>query len=206
MKKSISLIVLIVVAALFPIHAYAHSGGTDSKGGHYNRSTGEYHYHHGYSAHQHKDMDGDGDLDCPYEFDNKDYYKELPKATIDPNLLKEMEEWHNKIQEYTYPEEHTQSGNFKETKQNDVNASDHKVTLKTAADNNLSNSPKKTTINWYDIPIYVIGFSAFLMLFSPMIGYWKPGLTEYIFELSLKAIVIALPFWFLFELLFIVFE
>ena len=40
--------------------AMAHSGGTDSKGGHYNRSTGEYHYHHGYSAHQHP-----GGV-CPY--------------------------------------------------------------------------------------------------------------------------------------------
>lgn len=33
--------------------ASAHSGGTDSNGGHYNHSTGEYHYHHGYPAHQH---------------------------------------------------------------------------------------------------------------------------------------------------------
>ena len=27
--------------------AFAHSGGLDSKGGHYNRKTGEYHYHRG---------------------------------------------------------------------------------------------------------------------------------------------------------------
>lgn len=94
-----------IAAALFPLCAYAHSGGTDSKGGHYNRSTGEYHYHHGYSAHQHKDMDGDGKLDCPYEFDDKDYYSEIPKVTIDPNLLKEMEEWHEKAQEYTTPKD-----------------------------------------------------------------------------------------------------
>ena len=39
----------------------AHPGGTDSKGGHYNRSTGEYHYHHGESAHQHP-----GGV-CPYD-------------------------------------------------------------------------------------------------------------------------------------------
>ena len=54
-----------------PVVAFAHSGKTDSDGGHYDRSTGEYHYHHGYSAHQHHDMDGDGDLDCPYEFEDK---------------------------------------------------------------------------------------------------------------------------------------
>ena len=33
--------------------ANAHSGRTDSQGGHYNHSTGEYHFHHGHSAHQH---------------------------------------------------------------------------------------------------------------------------------------------------------
>lgn len=47
---------------------FAHPGRTDSAGGHYDRSTGEYHYHHGHSAHQHYDMDGDGILDCPYTF------------------------------------------------------------------------------------------------------------------------------------------
>tara|TARA_Y100000816_G_C25999514_1_gene522205 strand:- start:686 stop:1006 length:321 start_codon:yes stop_codon:yes gene_type:complete len=31
----------------------AHSGRTDSKGGHFNRKTGEYHWHHGTFAHQH---------------------------------------------------------------------------------------------------------------------------------------------------------
>ena len=47
---------------------FAHPGRTDSAGGHYDRSTGEYHWHHGMSAHQHYDMDGDGILDCPYNF------------------------------------------------------------------------------------------------------------------------------------------
>lgn len=51
--------------------ATAHPGDTDSNGGHYDRSTGEYHYHHGYPAHDHYDMDGDGDIDCPYDFDDQ---------------------------------------------------------------------------------------------------------------------------------------
>lgn len=50
---------------------FAHSGKTDANGGHYDRSTGEYHYHHGYPAHQHYDMDGDGVVDCPYDFDDQ---------------------------------------------------------------------------------------------------------------------------------------
>lgn len=62
---------LLIIAAfllLFPITVYAHPGKTDGSGGHYNRSTGEYHYHHGYSEHDHYDMDGDGDSDCPHDF------------------------------------------------------------------------------------------------------------------------------------------
>lgn len=63
MKRVASIILL--CAALLVTTAFAHSGRTDGDGGHYNRSTGEYHYHHGYPAHQH--IDGI----CPYEFDDK---------------------------------------------------------------------------------------------------------------------------------------
>lgn len=75
MKKSIitisvlALIALLITSMLLSVKA--HSGGTDSKGGHTNHSTGEYHYHHGYSAHDHYDIDGDGKIDCPYDFENK---------------------------------------------------------------------------------------------------------------------------------------
>lgn len=54
----------IAVSILFGT-AYAHSGQTDSNGGHYNHSTGEYHYHHGYPAHQHTDGV------CPYDYDDR---------------------------------------------------------------------------------------------------------------------------------------
>lgn len=53
----------IVVCLCFA--ASAHTGGTDSHGGHYVGGSGEYHYHHGYSAHQH--INGA----CPYDFDDK---------------------------------------------------------------------------------------------------------------------------------------
>lgn len=53
MKKFFCLVAIVVLVALSVVPAFAHSGGTDSKGGHYNHDTGEYHYHHGYSAHQH---------------------------------------------------------------------------------------------------------------------------------------------------------
>lgn len=47
------LILSLVVILLQPLSAYAHSGGTDSSGGHYNHNTGDYHYHHGFPAHEH---------------------------------------------------------------------------------------------------------------------------------------------------------
>ena len=48
MKKIIlSLIILLI---LIPTVVNSHSGRTDSNGGHYDRSTGEYHYHNGDSV------------------------------------------------------------------------------------------------------------------------------------------------------------
>lgn len=67
-KKStkINLIILSVTLIfcflLIPDFSFAHSGSLDSNGGHWDRSTNEYHYHHGYEAHQHPDGV------CPYNF------------------------------------------------------------------------------------------------------------------------------------------
>lgn len=61
----------LLLLCVLAIPASAHPGGTDENGGHYDRSTGEYHYHHGFQAHSHWDMDGDGILDCPYDFVDK---------------------------------------------------------------------------------------------------------------------------------------
>ncbi len=72
MRKFIIIFLVLCVAVSVP--ATAHSGRTDSAGGHTNHSTGEYHYHHGYPAHDHYDMDGDGDRDCPYTYTQSDYY------------------------------------------------------------------------------------------------------------------------------------
>lgn len=69
MKKR--LLTLFLCLFLLCPSALAHGGKTDANGGHYDRSTGEYHYHHGYPAHQHYDMDGDGVVDCPYNFDDQ---------------------------------------------------------------------------------------------------------------------------------------
>lgn len=60
------LLVSILSLSIFCFTVFSHSGGTDSKGGHRNSATGEYHYHHGHSAHQHDDIDGDGEEECLY--------------------------------------------------------------------------------------------------------------------------------------------
>lgn len=66
MKKSlIFCLSFICLFMFFSIVAVAHSGRTDSNGGHYDSSTGKYHYHHGYSAHQHKNGV------CPYDDNSK---------------------------------------------------------------------------------------------------------------------------------------
>ena len=57
-------IIIISICILITNYIYFHPGRTDSNGGHYDKSTGEYHYHHGYSAHQHENGE------CPYDFDD----------------------------------------------------------------------------------------------------------------------------------------
>ena len=64
--KRIIAVLLVLLAFAAPV--FAHSGRTDSNGGHYDNSSGEYHYHHGYPAHQHTNGK------CPYNFKNKITY------------------------------------------------------------------------------------------------------------------------------------
>ena len=63
--KILTICLIVTFSISMQFIAYAHSGGTDSDGGHYDHSTGEYHYHHGYPAHQH--VNGE----CPYDFDDQ---------------------------------------------------------------------------------------------------------------------------------------
>lgn len=70
MRRIFILIFIFVVFIVLSLSPSAHSGGTDSAGGHYDRDSGTYHYHHGYSAHNHFDKDGDGIAEyCPYNDD-----------------------------------------------------------------------------------------------------------------------------------------
>lgn len=95
-RKLLSVILIIFIVFLLPLPVLAHPGRTDANGGHYNRSTGEYHYHHGYSAHQHYDMDGDGTPDCPYDF-NDDTGSNSRSTTI---RFQTADEWIASQKEY----------------------------------------------------------------------------------------------------------
>jgi hypothetical protein len=57
---------------------HAHSGRTDSQGGHFNRASGEYHFHHGMGPHQHPGGK------CPYQPGTQGEQKE-PKAATPKN-------------------------------------------------------------------------------------------------------------------------
>ncbi len=59
------LLIFSIALSVFPCFVSAHPGRTDSAGGHYDRSMGEYHYHHGYPAHQHENGV------CKYNFDDQ---------------------------------------------------------------------------------------------------------------------------------------
>ena len=50
MKKINKIFVIILILINISIISLSHSGRTDSNGGHYDRSTGEYHYHNGGSS------------------------------------------------------------------------------------------------------------------------------------------------------------
>lgn len=91
MKKIIVLILVILVFSCCISVVYSHSGRTDSSGGHYDKSTGEYHYHHGYSAHQHPNGV------CPYE---ESETVESPEPVISSETLIEQT-----TGEFSFPED-----------------------------------------------------------------------------------------------------
>lgn len=75
--KKILIYVLAVLTCLFSFYVSAHSGMTDSNGGHYDRQNGGYHYHHGYPAHEHTNGI------CPYEnteIDKSQEYNSFKKS------------------------------------------------------------------------------------------------------------------------------
>lgn len=74
-RRILSICIALLTIFLLPSVAFAHPGQTDEDGGHYDRSTGEYHYHHGYPAHQHTGGQ------CPYDFDDRTGWNSGPSTS-----------------------------------------------------------------------------------------------------------------------------
>lgn len=81
LKKVLALLSIFIIVFSLSVTSFAHSGGTDSKGGHYNGSS--YHYHHGYPAHQHTNGH------CPYDFDDKTNYNSSSSSKTNFNNSKD---------------------------------------------------------------------------------------------------------------------
>ena len=73
MKNNI-FVCMLILAFLFSFQAFAHSGGTDSNGGHYDNINGGYHYHHGHPAHDHPNGE------CPYVISKENEEKKNSKT------------------------------------------------------------------------------------------------------------------------------
>lgn len=121
MKKAfkISLILMSIVIIILGscVAVFAHPGKTDSDGGHFDRSTGEYHYHHGYPAHQHENGT------CPYDFDNNEksnYYNDYDSedSSIDFDSIRDKAKIKDSVNEYL--NDYERLNNFYESAQNQI--------------------------------------------------------------------------------------
>lgn len=91
----IPLLALLIVMLQFPVKA--HPGATDSQGGHYDHSTGEYHFHHGYPAHQHENGV------CPYDFkDNTDHSNHGSNSSSKSNSYSGLTTEEKPVENHTY--------------------------------------------------------------------------------------------------------
>lgn len=131
-KSYICIALVLLISCIATVLVFAHGGRTDANGGHYNRSTGEYHYHHGYPAHQHTNGV------CPYDYDDKTNHssggsiskdttsRETQKVTESESLS--WEEWKEKHWKRADTTE-------EQTSAKDTTADDDKGLIEMLADN-----------------------------------------------------------------------
>lgn len=143
MKKAVSM--LIIFISLFTI-SFAHSGKTDSNGGHYDSSTGEYHYHHGYPAHQHN-----ADGSCPYEVNL------VINDTTENNNSEEIYKIEGNTEEY-YKNKTNELESKVENLESEINSKDSKITeLEDEIENiNSNNKSEEETLNIAYIFIIIV--------------------------------------------------
>ncbi len=116
-KTSLILMSIVIIILGSCVAVFAHPGKTDSDGGHFDRSTGEYHYHHGYPAHQHENGT------CPYDFDNNEksnYYNDYDSedSSIDFDSIRDKAKIKDSVNEYL--NDYERLNNFYESAQNQI--------------------------------------------------------------------------------------
>lgn len=139
-KIYICIALILLILCIATILVFAHGGKTDANGGHYDRSTGEYHYHHGYPAHQHTNGV------CPYDYDDKTNHSSggSSKETQKESESLSWEEW---------KEQH-----WKKADTTEVQTSAEETT---ADDDNIF----KKIFRKYPVPIVAVGVYAVLWLY-----------------------------------------
>lgn len=84
-KTAILLTIFIVISSV----SFAHPGRTDSNGGHYNRSTGEYHYHDGSSSGSYSFSDSSTETINSYTYEDWEKEQEYNKLERQVSQYKE---------------------------------------------------------------------------------------------------------------------
>lgn len=136
---------------------YAHPGRTDSSGGHYDRSTGEYHYHHGYPAHQHPNGI------CPYE---SDIQTEPSIASDSPDIS--YSSFSSRLKKRENGSELNELTQFNENLQKDLENANTKIALLME---NLDSSKSKKTF-WQKVSM-ALSLCCFILLFFKYKGQKK---------------------------------
>ncbi len=83
MKRLLSIILAIIYIFSFALLCFAHSGRTDANGGHYDRSTGEYHYHNGDSFSPYYSNDSESTTKKSFD----EIMSERNETTTNPDLF-----------------------------------------------------------------------------------------------------------------------
>lgn len=92
MKKVLVFAFAVSLSFVFIFPSFAHSGRTDSNGGHYDHSTGIYHYHYDFT---HPATSASQESTCSISQEESDPYKYLPKDTTTDPVFDFKEEYTN---------------------------------------------------------------------------------------------------------------
>ena len=167
--KRVFLFLLIFQILTFPV--LSHPGRTDSNGGHYNRSTGEYHYHNGEYA---------GRTQSSSSKKEQSYFYTPPKKEIEIEIIKPTDEYFAG-ETYTFsaeiPEEYSQSDVKWTTDDENIGTFDGAVlTLKKSGYIQITATLKDAETHYSLVvrKFKFLGIMGKIILYSVLIGFYLP--------------------------------